>query len=54
MDAPSGLCMGCYRTLDEIAAWSTLDDADKQQVWRLIDLRQTRSVFEEHPNPHGL
>ena len=27
MDARSGWCEGCLRTLDEIAAWSTLDDA---------------------------
>lgn len=40
MDARSGLCQGCLRTLDEIAAWSRLDDAAKQQVWdRLAERR---------------
>lgn len=26
------LCLGCYRTLDEIAGWSQMSDAEKQQV----------------------
>ena len=34
-----GLCEGCLRTLDEIAAWSRLDDAGKREVWRTIGLR---------------
>lgn len=41
MDAASGLCQGCWRTLDEIAAWSTLPDAGKRAVWSKIALRAT-------------
>ena len=41
MDAASGLCKGCWRTLDEIAAWSTLPDAGKRAVWGKISLRAT-------------
>ena len=33
MDAVTGLCIGCYRTLDEIAGWSGMDDAQKRAVW---------------------
>ena len=33
MDAASGLCEGCRRTLDEIANWSLLPDAAKRAVW---------------------
>lgn len=33
MDAASGHCEGCLRTLDEIAAWSVLADADKRALW---------------------
>ena len=40
MDARTGWCEGCLRTLDEIAAWSKLDDADKRGVWRLLDARR--------------
>lgn len=39
MDAASGLCEGCLRTLDEIARWSTLPDAGKRAVWALIGQR---------------
>ena len=38
MDPATGLCMGCYRTLDEITAWSDMSDADKRAVWqRLVE-----------------
>ena len=36
MDALSGLCEGCFRTLDEIAAWSRLEDDGKRAAWALI------------------
>ncbi|SHM29028.1 DUF1289 domain-containing protein [Rhizobacter sp. OV335] len=40
MDAASGLCVGCWRTIDEIAAWSKMDDNGKRQVWQVIALRR--------------
>ncbi len=40
MDAASGWCEGCLRTLDEIAAWGQLDDAAKRHV--LLQLRERR------------
>lgn len=39
----SGLCEGCFRTLDEIAAWSQLDNAAKREVWSRITLRAAQS-----------
>ena len=39
MDAATGLCEGCCRTLDEIAAWSQLDATAKRAVWRRIAYR---------------
>jgi uncharacterized protein len=41
MHARTGWCEGCLRTLEEIAVWSRLTDADKRQVWRLLDQRRT-------------
>lgn len=35
----AGLCQGCWRTLDEIAAWSGMGDADKRAVWSRIAQR---------------
>lgn len=40
MDERTGLCTGCQRTLDEIAAWSVLDDVDRRVVWTRIGLRR--------------
>lgn len=36
MNAETGLCNGCYRTIDEIVAWSRLSDAEKRAVWKLL------------------
>lgn len=40
MDAAGTVCEGCWRTLAEIAAWSTLDDAAKRAVWLLLPARR--------------
>jgi len=40
MDASSGLCTGCLRTIDEIAGWSRFSDDEKRAVWRLISERR--------------
>jgi len=40
MDPRSGLCEGCLRTLDEIAAWGTLNDAGKRAIWQRLELRR--------------
>ena len=42
MHEPSGHCVGCGRTLDEIALWSVLDDDDKRAVWALLTERMAR------------
>ena len=39
MDPASGLCEGCFRTLDEIAAWSRMAAVDKRAAWALITQR---------------
>jgi uncharacterized protein len=40
IDASTGLCIGCLRTLDEIASWSALDDDARRAVWRAIAKRR--------------
>ena len=40
MDARTGLCEGCLRTLDEIAAWAALTDAMKREVLANIEARR--------------
>jgi hypothetical protein len=35
----TGICEGCFRTLDEIAGWSGLDAAGKRVVWQRLAVR---------------
>jgi prolyl-tRNA editing enzyme YbaK/EbsC (Cys-tRNA(Pro) deacylase)/predicted Fe-S protein YdhL (DUF1289 family) len=39
MSARSGLCLGCFRTRDEIGGWSSAGDAGKRGIWKLIEQR---------------
>jgi len=43
MDPRTGWCIGCQRSIDEIAAWSTLDDAAKRLVWKELPLRRAHT-----------
>ena len=40
MDPESGYCRGCCRSLDEIAAWITLDADARLAVWDAIAERR--------------
>lgn len=48
MDPDSGLCRGCWRSLAEIAAWSTLDDTQRRQVLVQVDRRRAASRNPAH------
>ncbi|MEP6739004.1 MAG: DUF1289 domain-containing protein [Caldimonas sp.] len=48
IDAASGWCAGCMRTIDEIAAWGVLDDRQKRSVWKLLPAR--RAAFALRPS----
>lgn len=39
LDSATEFCEGCFRTLDEIAAWGRMDDESKREVWQLIAQR---------------
>ncbi|MEW6694669.1 hypothetical protein Tther_00480 [Tepidimonas thermarum] len=40
IDAATGWCAGCWRTLDEIAAWGASDDATRLRIWQAVEARQ--------------
>ena len=42
MDATTGRCEGCYRTLDEIARWSGASEEQKLAIWNDL-LRRARA-----------
>jgi len=39
MDPVRGLCRGCGRTLDEIAAWASLAPAERTAIMALLPAR---------------
>jgi hypothetical protein len=44
MDASTGWCEGCLRTIDEIAGWSLFNDDAKRAVWDAIEARHAEFV----------
>ena len=40
MNAVTGLCEGCRRSLDEIASWSAYSPAEKRKVLALLPARK--------------
>jgi predicted Fe-S protein YdhL (DUF1289 family) len=42
MNPDTALCEGCYRTLDEIAAWSGMSPEEKRAVQALLPARRSR------------
>jgi predicted Fe-S protein YdhL (DUF1289 family) len=52
MDAASGLCVGCGRTLDEIARWSSLGDAERRGIMRDLPERLAKASLAQTPVCH--
>jgi hypothetical protein len=51
MDAALGVCMGCGRTLDEIARWSSLSEVDRHRIAcalpdRLAQIQARQTQFD--------
>ncbi len=45
IDAGTGRCDGCQRTLDEIADWGTMPDAERLAVWgRIVRRREAAGL----------
>ncbi len=39
MNFDGSFCLGCWRSIDEIAAWSRCDDGQKRAIWDNIATR---------------
>ena len=50
VDGESGLCLGCYRKLSEVAGWAKLTDAERDAI--LGELPGRRSLIR--PEKLGL
>lgn len=44
IDAASGLCRGCFRSLAEIASWSALSPAERRLVMRELAGRRAAGL----------
>jgi uncharacterized protein len=44
MDPARGVCLGCCRTLDEIARWSQMSDAEREAI--IGDLQERRKGLD--------
>jgi predicted Fe-S protein YdhL (DUF1289 family) len=42
IEQDSRLCLGCARTLDEIAAWRGASEAEKQRIWAELPTRRAK------------
>lgn len=49
MDAASGLCLGCQRRLEEIAAWGAAPEAERRRILEAVAVR--RAALPHHPSP---
>jgi len=43
LDAETGLCIGCGRTIDEIARWATMSDQERRAIMAALPERVERS-----------
>lgn len=39
LDAEFGLCVGCGRTIDEIASWASMSDAERSAIMAALPAR---------------
>jgi uncharacterized protein len=37
LDASGRICVGCGRTIEEIAAWSTLDEVERRAILQRLE-----------------
>jgi predicted Fe-S protein YdhL (DUF1289 family) len=44
VDARSGLCLGCGRTVDEIARWSVMSAAERSLLMRELPARRASTA----------
>ena len=47
VDGASGLCLGCFRTLGEIAGWHRFSDAERAALMAALPSRRARIAPEK-------
>jgi predicted Fe-S protein YdhL (DUF1289 family) len=51
MDDTRGVCIGCCRTLDEIARWGGMSDTEREKVLAELPARRRELDVPEVPVP---
>ncbi|MBV2142868.1 DUF1289 domain-containing protein [Falsochrobactrum sp. TDYN1] len=47
MDSRTGFCLGCARTLNEIARWTSMGNQERQAILALLPTRHERMEKKE-------
>lgn len=53
LDARSGRCLGCSRTVDEIARWGSMSAAERARIMSELPGRHAASDSGERPGATG-
>jgi predicted Fe-S protein YdhL (DUF1289 family) len=53
IDVATGYCVGCWRTIDEIADWGMMADDRRRSVWTAIRQRRGRLPDTTEPPSVG-
>jgi predicted Fe-S protein YdhL (DUF1289 family) len=48
MDPHRGVCLGCCRTLEEIARWTSMSEAERDSVMSLLEQRREALGVPQH------
>ncbi len=46
MDDATGLCLGCWRTLDELRQWSEADRSTRLAIWDAVERRAAAGLMD--------
>ncbi len=53
MDPQRGVCLGCYRTLDEIARWGGMDEAERRRIMAGLSERRAVDWYFDFVSPYS-
>lgn len=51
LDRQSGLCIGCFRTVDEIRRWSTMNEETRLAIMALLSQRKQTIITSSLGKP---
>jgi predicted Fe-S protein YdhL (DUF1289 family) len=54
LDSKSLLCTGCGRSLEEIARWGSMSDAERAAIMATLPERLKSAGFEPAPRPSSV